>query len=154
MGNYQEARVKLANNQLNKLKFTAKNRARTTWTITKKRFQDEEFPDKVILTTQQKTEIRNAFANNVSMNVKLSKAQLSQIIQSAEFLGALLGKLAGPLMRVVVPFTKNILALLVTMASVSPICGTIQKKICGQGVVRAGKGITLVIWMKIWIIES
>ena len=110
-----------------------------------KRFQDEEFPDKVILTTRQKTEIRNAFANNVPMNVKLSKAQLSQIIQSAEFLGAFLGKLAGRLMRVVLPFTKNVLALLVTMASVSPICGTIQRKICGQGVVRAGKGITLVI---------
>ena len=61
----------------------------------------------------------------MSMDVKLSKVQLSQIIQSAEILGALLGKLAGPLMRVVVPFTKNVLALLVTMASVSPICGTI-----------------------------
>ena len=125
MGNYQEARVKLADNQLNKLKFAAKNMTRTTWTITKKRFQDEEFPDKVILTTRQKTEIRNAFANDMSMDVKLSKVQLSQIIQSAEILGALLGKLAGPLMRVVVPFTKNVLALLVTMASVSPICGTI-----------------------------
>ena len=36
-------------------------------------------------------------------NIKLSKAKLSKIIQSRRFLGALLGKLAGPLMKVAVP---------------------------------------------------
>ena len=61
---------------------------------------------KQFLTGRQKTEIRNAFANNMSMNIKLSKAQLSKIIQSGGFLGALLGKLAGPLMKVAVVFLK------------------------------------------------
>ena len=61
---------------------------------------------KQFLTARQKTEIRNAFANNMSMNIKLSEAQLSKIIQSGGFLGALLGKLAGPLMKVAVVFLK------------------------------------------------
>ena len=34
--------------------------------------------------------------------IKLSKAQLSKIIQSGGFLGALLGKFADPLMKVMV----------------------------------------------------
>ena len=40
-------------------------------------------------------------------NIKLSKAQLSKIFQSVECLGALLGKFAGPLMKVAVPLAKN-----------------------------------------------
>ena len=44
MANYQEARVKLTNTQLNKLKFAAKNTTRTTWRLNKKNFQNEEFP--------------------------------------------------------------------------------------------------------------
>ena len=41
---------------------------------------------------------------------KLSKAQFFKIIQSGGFLGSLLSKLAGPLIRVAVPLAKNILA--------------------------------------------
>ena len=56
--------------------------------ITKKNFEDEEMPDKLLLTARQKTKIRNAFADNKSANIKLlSKAQLSKIIQSNRFLG-------------------------------------------------------------------
>ena len=36
----------------------------------------------LILTTAQTTKIRNAFANNISRDIKLSKAQISKIIQS------------------------------------------------------------------------
>ena len=45
----------------------------------------------------------------MSTNLKLSKAQISKIIQSGGFLGSLLSKLAGPLMKVAVPLAKNIL---------------------------------------------
>ena len=48
----------------------------------------------------------------MSTNLKLSKAQISKIIQSGGFLGSLLSKIAGPLMKVAVPLAKNILALL------------------------------------------
>ena len=55
------------------------------------------------------------------MEIKLSKAQITKIIQSAGFLGSLLSKLAGPLMKVVVPLAKNILAPLGIIAAASAI---------------------------------
>ena len=73
MVNYEEARVKLTNTQLSKLKSTAKIKTGTTLRITKKNFQDEELPHELFITTRQKTKIRNAFANNMSTGIKLSK---------------------------------------------------------------------------------
>ena len=43
----------------------------------------------------------------MSTDIKLSKAQISKIIQSGGFLGLLLGKLVGPLMKVAVPLEKR-----------------------------------------------
>ena len=68
------------------------------------------------------------FNNNMSTDLKLSKAQISKIIQSGGFLGSLLSKLAGPLMKVAVPLTKNILALLGITAAASAIDAGIKKK--------------------------
>ena len=48
----------------------------------KKNFEDEELPYELFLTTRQRTIIRNAFANNMSTDIKLSKPQISKIIQS------------------------------------------------------------------------
>ena len=48
----------------------------------------------------------------MSTDLKLSKAQISKIIQSGGFLGLLLSKLAGPLMKIAVPLAKNVLASL------------------------------------------
>ena len=56
---------------------------------------------------------------------------------------ALLGKLAGPLMKVAVPVAKTVLAPLATMASASAIDGTMQRKMRERIVVRVGKRITL-----------
>ena len=41
----------------------------------------------------QTTNLRNAIENNMSTDIKLSKAQISKIIQSGGFLGKLLGPL-------------------------------------------------------------
>ena len=65
---------------------------------------------------------------------KLSKAQIKEIIQSGGFLGKLLSKLAGPLMKVALPLAKNVLAPLGLTAAMSAIDGSIQKKIHGSGV--------------------
>ena len=46
----------------------------------------------------------------MSTDIKLSKAQILNIIQSGGFLGSLLNKIVGPLMKVAVPLAKNILA--------------------------------------------
>ena len=79
--------------------------------------------------------------------IKLSKAQLSKIIQSVAFLGALLGKLSGPWKKVGTGLakTQTVLAPLATMASTSAIDGAIQRKICGKGVTKGGEKITLII---------
>ena len=54
MTNYQEARVKLINTQLNKLKSAANNKAGTISRTIKKNFQDEELAHELFLTTKQK----------------------------------------------------------------------------------------------------
>ena len=75
-----------------------------------KMFNGNNLPHELLLTTRQKTKLRNAFNNNMSTDLKLSKAQLSKIIQSGEILRSLLSKLAGPLMKVAIPLAKNVLA--------------------------------------------
>ena len=64
-----------------------------------------------------------------SIDIKLSKTQLSKMIQSGGFLGNLLGKLAGPLMKVAMPLARNVLAPLGLSAAMSAIDGSIKKKI-------------------------
>ena len=64
MTNYQEARVKLANVQLNKLKSAGKNKIGTILRLNKKNFEYEELPHELFLTTRQTAKMRNAFANN------------------------------------------------------------------------------------------
>ena len=54
----------------------------------KKNFEDEELPYELFLTTRQRTIIRNAFANNMSTDIKLSKPQISKIIQSGGSFGS------------------------------------------------------------------
>ena len=72
--------------------------------------------------------------NNLATDIKLSKAQIKKSIQSGEFLGKLLSKLAGPLMKVALPLAKNVLAPLGLTAAMSAIDGSIQKKIHGSGI--------------------
>ena len=83
MATYQEARIKLTNTQLDKLKSAAKNKKTgTTLRLIKKNFEDEELPHELFLTRKQTTKVRNAFANNMSTDIKLSKTQIFKIIQS------------------------------------------------------------------------
>ena len=95
-------------------------------------FHGNDLPHELLLTTRQKTMQKNAFDNNMSTDLKFSKAQISKIIQSGGFLGSLLRKLAGPLMKVAAPLAKNILALLGITAAASAIDAGTQKKIHGS----------------------
>ena len=67
----------------------------------------------------------------MSIDIKLSKAQISKIIQSGGSLGSLLSKLAGPFMKVDLTLAKNI--LLGITATALAIDAGIQKKIHGSG---------------------
>ena len=72
----------------------------------------------------------------MATDITLSKVQIKKLIQSGRFLGKLLSKLAGPLMKVALPLAKNVLAPspLGLTAAMSAITGSIQKKIHGSGV--------------------
>ena len=93
-----------------------------------KLFNGNNLQHELLLTTRQKTKLRYALNNNVSTDLKLSKTQILKIIQSGGFLGSLLSKLAGPLMKVAIPLAKNVLAPLVITAAASAIDAGIQKK--------------------------
>ena len=58
----------------------------------------------------------------------MQQAYISKIIQSGGFLGSLLSKLAGPLMKVAIPLAKNVLASLGITVAASGIDAGIKKK--------------------------
>ena len=127
MVEYSKVNVKLSDTQLKKPKNAVKNKTETALRKTLKMFNGNDLPHELLLTTRQKTKLRNAFNNNMSTDLKLSKAQISKINQSGGFLGSLLSKLAGPLMKVVIPLAKNVLAPLGITAAASAIDAGIQK---------------------------
>ena len=110
MVEYSKVNVKLSDTQLKKLKTSVKNKTGTTLRMSLKMFNGKDLPHELLLTTRQKTKLRNAFNNNMSTDLKLSKAQIFKIIQSRGFLGSLLSKLADPLMKVDIPLAKNVLS--------------------------------------------
>ena len=128
MVEYSKVNVKLSDAQLKKLKTAVKNKTGTTLRMSLKMLEGNDLPHELLLTTRQKTKLRNPFKNNMSTNLTLSKAQISKIVQSGGFVGSLLSKLAGPLMIVAVPLVKNILASSVITATVSAIDAGIQIK--------------------------
>ena len=79
---YSKVNVKLLNRQLKKLKITVKDKTGATLRMSLKIFNGNDLPHQLLLTTRQKTKPRNAFNNNVSTHLKLSRAQISKIIQS------------------------------------------------------------------------
>ena len=78
----------MSGTQLKKLKTAVKNETGTTLRISLKMFTENNLPRELSLTTRQKTKLRNEFNNNMSTDLKLSKGQISKIIQSGRFLGS------------------------------------------------------------------
>ena len=133
MVEYRKINVKLSDTQLKKLKTAVKDKTGTTLRISLKMFNGNDLPHELLLTTRQKTKLRNAFNNNMSTDLKLSRPQISKIIQSGGFLRSFFSKLAGPLMKVAISLAKNILASLRITPAASAINAGIQKKIHGSG---------------------
>ena len=122
------------NVQLNIFKKVVKSNEGATLRLGIKNFNKNERPHKLLLTTRQNTKLRNAINNNLTTDIKLSKAQIKKLIQSGGFLGKLLSKLAGPLMKVALSLAKNVFAPLGLTAAMSAIDGGIQKKMHSSGV--------------------
>ena len=135
MVEYSKVNVRLSNTQLQKLQDAVKDNTGTTLRINLKMLDRNDLPHELLLMTRQKAKLRKALNNNTSTDIKLSKAQITKIIQSDGFLGSLLSKLAGPLMKVAILLAKNILAPLGITAAASVIDVGIQKKIQGSGTI-------------------
>ena len=112
MTQYNSLHVKLSNSQLNKLKSSIKNETdivlRISSNMVSNSNDNTNFPHELLLANRQVVNICKAFANHSSIDIKLSTTHLSKMIQSRGFLGNLLGKLAGPLMKVAMPLAKNV----------------------------------------------
>ena len=80
MVEYSKVNVKLSDIQLKKLKTGVKNKLETTLRISLNMFHGNDLPHELLLTTRQKINLRNVFNNNMSTDLKLSKAQILKII--------------------------------------------------------------------------
>ena len=141
MTQYNSLNVKLSNSQLNKLKSSIKNETDVVLRISSSMVGNSNdstnFPHELLLTNRQVSNLRKAFANHSSTDIKLSKTQLSKMIQS----GGLLGKLLGPLLKtglplmksVIKPLAKSVLIPLGLTAAASAADAGIHKKILGSG---------------------
>ena len=104
MTQYNSLNVKLSNSQLNKFKSAIKNENGVVLRLSSNMIGNNEtdFPHKLLLTSRQVSNLRKAFANHSPADIKLSKTQLSKIIQS----GGLLGRLLGPLLKIGLSLVK------------------------------------------------
>ena len=141
MTQYNSLNVKLSNSQLNKLKSAIKNETddvlRISSNVVGNSDDNSNFPRKLLLTNRQVENIRKAFANHLSTDIKLPKTQLSKMIQSGGFLGRLLGPLLKtglPLMKSAIkPLAKSILIPSRLTAAASAADARIHKNILESG---------------------
>ena len=142
MTQYNRLNTKLSNSQLNKLKSAITNENEVVIKLSPNMIGDSNdktnFPHELLLLTdRQVSSIRKAFANNSSVDIKFSKAQLSKMIQSGEFLGKLLGPFLKPglplIKNVITALAKSVLIPLGLTASTSLADAGIHKKILGSG---------------------
>ena len=131
MVEYSKINCKLTNVQVNKFKKAVKSNKGATLRLGIKNFNKDELPHELLLTARQNTKLRN-INNNLATDIKLSKSQIKKLIQSGGFLGKLLSKLAGPLMKVPMPLAKNVLVPLGLTATMSANDGGIPKKMRGE----------------------
>ena len=138
---YNSLNVKLSNSQLSKLKSAIKNETDVVLRISSNMVGNSgdstNFPHELLLTNRQVSNICKAFANHLSTDIKLSKTQLSKMIQSGGFLGRRLGPLLKtglPLIKSVIkPLAKSVLVPLGLTAAASAADAGIHKKILGSG---------------------
>ena len=139
MTQHNSLNVKLSNSQLNRLKSAIKDKTEVVLRLSSNMIGDNEtnFPHKLLLTNRQVANLCKAFVNYLSIDTKLSKTQLSKMIQSGGFLGRLL----GPLLKTGLPLIKNVIKPLATCVLIplgltvaaSAADARIHQKILGSG---------------------
>ena len=133
MTQYNSLNVKLLNSQLNKLKSAIKNEIDVILRLSSNMIghSDDEnnFPHKLLLTNRQVAKLRKAFANHTSIDIKLSKAQLTKMLK-----GGFLRYLAS-LLNSGLPLLKSViksLGMFGLTAAASVTDAAISKKILGS----------------------
>ena len=106
---YNNLNVKLSNSQLNKLKSAIKDETEIVLRLSSNVIGNSDdrtnFPYELLLTNRQVANLCKTFANNSSADNKLSKTQLSKIIQ----LGGFLGRLLDSLLKTGLSLIKNVM---------------------------------------------
>ena len=141
MTQYNRVNVKLSNSQLIKLKSAIKNENDVVIRLSPRMIGDsndkDNFPHELLLTDRLVSSTRKAFSNNLSVDIKFSKTQLSKMIQSGGVLAKLLGHLLKtglPLIKnVITPLAKSVLIPLGLTTAASVADTRIHKKILGSG---------------------
>ena len=134
MTQYNSLNVKLSNSQFNKLQSAIKHETEVVLRLSSNMIGDDEtnYPHKLLLTNRQVSNLRKAFANYLSTDIKLSKTQISKMIQSGGFLGRLLGPLLKTglqlMKNVIKPLAKSVLISLGLTAAASAADAGIHKK--------------------------
>ena len=107
MTQYNSFNVRLSNSQLNKFKSAIKNENEVVLRLSSNMIGDNEtnFRHKLLLTNRQVSNLPKAFANHLSADIKLSKTQLSKMMQS----GGFLGRLFSPLLKTELSLIKNVI---------------------------------------------
>ena len=131
MTQYNSVNVRLSNSQLSKLKSAIKNETDVVLRLSSNMIGNSDdntnFPHELLLSDKQVANLCKAFAKNTSIDIMLSKIQLSKMRQSGGFLGRLL----GPLLRTGLPLMKSVikpLAPLGLTAAASAADAGIHKK--------------------------
>ena len=134
MTQYNSLNVKLSNSQLNKLEFAIKNGTDVVLRLSSNMVDNSDdeanFPHKLWLTNRQTLSLRKTFANHTSVDIKLSKGQLTKM-QKGGFL-----KFLMQLFKSGLPLLKSVvkpLGMLGLTAAASAIHAAINKKILGSG---------------------
>ena len=129
MTQYNSLNVKLSNSQLNKLKSAIKNESEVVLRLSSNMIGDsndkKNFPHELLLNNRKVANLYKAGVNHLSTDNKLSKTQLSKMIQSGGFIGRLLGPLLKTglslIKGVIKPLAKSVLILLGLIASASAV---------------------------------
>ena len=131
--NDNSLKVKLSNSQLNKFKSAIKNKTEAVLRLSSNMIGDDEtiFPHKLFLINRPVSNLRKGFVNHLSADIKLSKTQLSNMIQSGGFLGRLL----GPLLKTGLPLIKNVIKPLAKSVLI-PLGLTVAASAAGAGIYK------------------
>ena len=112
--------VKLSNLQLNKLKSAIKNETAVILRLSSNMIGNSD--DELLLTNRQVANLRKAFANHSSTDIKLSEAQLTKMQK-----GGLLRFLA-PLLKSGLPLLKSVIKPLGMLGLTTATSATDKKK--------------------------